>query len=115
MPLSDELREQVRLTDEEIIGDFCKTCDYILEGCLEHGQQSTCVSYQEALRQKTMVADAQLTKAYPIIRAETLKEVGGWSDTMCSDPVHLQNTLIAARPRFICPVCISILKQGRLP
>ena len=44
--------EMKRLSDEEIMVDFCKTCDYLLEGCLEHEQQSTCASYQEALRQK---------------------------------------------------------------
>ncbi len=47
------------LSDEEIIGDFCKTCDYSLEGCIERGQQSTCASYQEALKQKRKTAQPQ--------------------------------------------------------
>ena len=60
-------KEELLLTDEEIIGDFCKACDYSLEGCLEHGQQSTCASYKEALRQKKIVAKAQLAKVLPLI------------------------------------------------
>ena len=49
------------LTEEQLIGDFCKTCDYSIVGCLEHGQQSTCASYKEAIRQKRKVAEAQDT------------------------------------------------------
>ena len=52
--------ELTLIGDDEIIGDFCKTCDYVLEGCKEHNQASTCFSYREALRQKKATAQAQL-------------------------------------------------------
>lgn len=48
------------LGDEEIIGDFCKTCDYSIEGCIERGQQVNCSSYQEALRQKRQISQATI-------------------------------------------------------
>jgi hypothetical protein len=64
---------ELELTEEEIIGDFCKTCDYSLDGCVERGQQATCKSYQEALRQKTIVAKAQLAKAALYYQAEIEK------------------------------------------
>lgn len=66
--LTHYANEEELLTDEEIIGDFCDTCDYSLEGCLEHGQQATCASYKEALRQKKEAAKAQIAKSN--LRAE---------------------------------------------
>jgi hypothetical protein len=68
--ISSQPVEDLELTEDEIIGDFCESCDYILEGCIEHGQQTTCKSYQEALRQKELVAKAQLSKATPIINVQ---------------------------------------------
>lgn len=68
--------EMKRLSDEEIIGDFCKTCEYSLEGCIEHGQQSTCASYKEALRQKKGIAQTQLEADQKVYR-EVIREMMG--------------------------------------
>ena len=54
------------LSDEEIMGGFCKTCGLSLDGCIERGGQSICRSYREALRQKkkAVLAQRELDKRF---------------------------------------------------
>uniref|UniRef100_A0A6M3JK19 Uncharacterized protein n=1 Tax=viral metagenome TaxID=1070528 RepID=A0A6M3JK19_9ZZZZ len=59
--MDKELKEKCLLTDEEIDNLVSQ------EGCC-----SECI------------IDAQLDKAYPIIRAETLRKVGKWLDSQSS-------------------------------
>ena len=93
------------LTDEEVIGDFCKTCDYSLEGCVEHGQQSTCASYQEAMRQKKKVAQAQ--------RDQDAARIGGVTNTdhciKCNRPLIVPQRLdfVNTPKGKMCMICIG--------
>lgn len=50
-----------KLTDEEIMEDYCDSCD-LLEGCISTDQKETCEIYIKILRERTKVLDAQLSK-----------------------------------------------------
>ena len=80
------------LTDEEIIGDFCKTCDFSLEGCIEQGQQVTCKSYREALKQKRQVSQATIAhnlKGRQLYRKVPAPDSQGESDIcVCGHNIH---------------------------
>jgi hypothetical protein len=63
------------LTDEQLMGDFCKFCDYSLEDCIEHDQQKTCPCYQGTLEARKEQATQQARL--------TLRQVVEWLDEPC--------------------------------